>query len=144
MSTDGKTCVKADPCTINNGGCQHICHFINESIICSCRKGFEMINDSCADINECGGAHGCQQMCVNTIGGFRCECSRGYRFNKEGHCIDINECELYDKRCPSNSKCVNTAGNFRCICPEGSKISRDRKTCQGEFNRLNSVFYGDI
>jgi len=28
--------------------------------------------------------HGCQHICVNTIGGYRCECKIGYELNPDG------------------------------------------------------------
>ena len=35
--------------------------------------------DYLLDINECQGDHGCDQECVNDIGGFHCECRIGYQ-----------------------------------------------------------------
>ena len=31
--------------------------------------------------------HGCQQVCMNTAGGFRCECNPGFQLN-----LDNNTC----------------------------------------------------
>jgi hypothetical protein len=129
LEADKRTCKTLDPCKIDNGGCAQICTFENNEVTCSCKKGFEMKDGNCTDVNECLGNHGCQQLCENTIGSFKCECRRGYKFNKDGYCIDIDECKLYEDRCPKNATCVNSAGSFRCICPDGFKITKDRKKC---------------
>ena len=78
-----------------------------------------------------GENHSCPQNCVNTIGSFRCECYQGYRLNDQGQCIDVNECQVYNTKCPSMAQCINTPGSFRCNCPEGFKLTRDRKYCLG-------------
>ena len=40
---------------------------------------------TCGDIDECeAGLHECQQLCVNTVGGFRCECNSGYELDDDG------------------------------------------------------------
>ena len=41
---------------------------------------FIMYTYDCAlDIDECQSDHGCDQECVNDIGGFHCECRAGYQ-----------------------------------------------------------------
>lgn len=37
------------------------------------------MSDYVLDINECQGDHGCDQECVNEVGGFHCECRTGYQ-----------------------------------------------------------------
>lgn len=38
-----------------------------------------------ADVNECArNTDNCQQVCVNTNGGFRCACNTGYLLNSDG------------------------------------------------------------
>ena len=39
-----------------------------------------------ADINECSSSstNGCQQVCVNTVGSYMCQCNAGYRLNNNG------------------------------------------------------------
>lgn len=40
-----------------------------------------------ADIDECSdNATACDQLCVNTDGGFFCSCFEGYRLIGENHC----------------------------------------------------------
>lgn len=46
--------------------------------ICYCPKGFRREGDTCADINECLQVGICAQKCINTDGGYRCECYPGY------------------------------------------------------------------
>lgn len=44
---------------------------------------------SSTDIDECEELNGgCQQMCVNTLGSYRCECSEGFRIHADARtCI---------------------------------------------------------
>ena len=45
-----------------------------------------LLNDgeTCVEINECTlNADDCQQVCVNTEGGFQCECFEGYMLNDD-------------------------------------------------------------
>ena len=42
----------------------------------------------CVEFDECTQTeHGCQQICVNTLGGYRCECAIGFELHSDGkHC----------------------------------------------------------
>jgi len=43
------------------------------------------ITTVCIEYDECQTKdHGCQHICVNTIGGYRCECKIGYELNPDG------------------------------------------------------------
>ena len=55
---------------------------------------------TCRDVDECeAGLHECQQQCVNTAGGFKCECNPGYELNDDG-----STCSgMQIKRCVSRS-----------------------------------------
>uniref|UniRef100_A0A3P9AJ59 Fibrillin 2b n=1 Tax=Esox lucius TaxID=8010 RepID=A0A3P9AJ59_ESOLU len=73
------------------------------------------------DVNECKVfnslcSHG---TCRNTIGSFKCRCSRGFALTmEERNCTDIDECRISPDLC-GHGTCVNTLGTFECECFEG-------------------------
>lgn len=58
----------------------------------------------CRDVNECAGDHGCQQICINTPGSYRCECFDGYL--------------LLGKRCVGecSGRCLRSSGPLCVLC----------------------------
>lgn len=73
------------------------------------------------DINECAADPDlCQDGdCINTEGGFRCECPRGYVLSQDGKtCIDIRE-EL----------CFNTFRRGSCLDPRATTMTRTQCCC---------------
>ncbi|CAH1775918.1 unnamed protein product [Owenia fusiformis] len=96
--------------------------FCNSNNVCECSKGFQLINGTCEDINECDTdevlCSGELQTCGNTEGSYVCTCTEGYKM--EGNtCIDIDEClENFDD-CKEPTKCVNQPGAYRCECISG-------------------------
>ena len=78
------------PCSINNGGCGHICsNGVYMNATCSCREGYTLAEDgySCLDVDECELKYkegGCQQRCTNSIGSYQCFCKPGYRLAEDG------------------------------------------------------------
>lgn len=37
------------------------------------------------EIDECAtGTHGCEQICINTMGGYKCDCKLGYELHSDG------------------------------------------------------------
>ena len=50
--------------------------------------------------------HNCQQVCVNTDGGFRCECDQGYQVNDDG--ITCSGMSVYKYYCVKRHTCMNT------------------------------------
>ncbi|KAJ0022516.1 hypothetical protein NQD34_010006, partial [Periophthalmus magnuspinnatus] len=110
--TDIDECRQA-PCT--NGRCQNT----PGSYRCICRHGYRLSNNTCSDIDECADPSQCPgQMCVNSVGSYRCvSCRHGYRLHNR-QCIDVDECQESGS-CPSHSQCVNTLGSFRCDCAPG-------------------------
>ncbi|KAG6386587.1 hypothetical protein SASPL_151753 [Salvia splendens] len=69
----------------------------------------------------------CQENsnCVDldaTLGGYLCNCSKGYTGNPylSPGCKDIDECaDDSTNKCASNSICMNGPGTFDCFCPKG-------------------------
>ncbi|XP_028408891.1 uncharacterized protein LOC114531487 [Dendronephthya gigantea] len=71
--------------------------------------------------------------CINTVGGFSCECNQGYT-GSGINCTDIDECSLSTDNCISNSSCINTDGSYQCICDD--QEAGDETSCKGKDIRL--------
>lgn len=49
---------------------------------------------------------------------------------------DIDECELFHNGQAGRlclHACVNTPGGYRCSCPVGYNMTRDGRSCKGDF-----------
>ncbi|XP_047941058.1 putative wall-associated receptor kinase-like 16 [Salvia hispanica] len=58
----------------------------------------------------------------DTVGGYLCNCSIGYRGNPylSPGCQEINQCaDNTTNTCLANSICVKTPGSYNCSCPKG-------------------------
>lgn len=56
----------------------------NGAYHCMCKKGYELVNSSCEDIDECGdGIHACHPSadCKNINGSYYCTCKQGMELN---------------------------------------------------------------
>lgn len=92
--------------------------------VTSCDDGFELIEGTCVDIDECElGTDTCDALatCNNTSGSFSCgDCPAGYEGEGATGCTDIDECELGTDACDTLVTCNNTPGSYTCgDCPEG-------------------------
>ncbi|XP_031162558.2 latent-transforming growth factor beta-binding protein 4 isoform X1 [Sander lucioperca] len=113
-----RLCADIDECrqaVCTNGRCENT----PGSYQCVCRHGYKLQNNTCTDVDECAEPSQCPgQMCVNTVGSYRCvSCRPGYTLiNRQ--CSDVNECEDGES-CPGR-QCVNTDGSFSCTdCQQG-------------------------
>lgn len=83
--SDG-TCI---PLIQQNDGISQCPNGEDESVpITVCDPGYENIDGSCQDINECKdyALHACSQECVNHEGGFTCNCFDGFQLSSNNHC----------------------------------------------------------
>ncbi|XP_033105528.1 hemicentin-1-like isoform X2 [Anneissia japonica] len=119
---------------------------------CVCKEGYreEVYSGICIDVDECiTDGHRCatDDLCINTVGSYKCYCPSGYSLNSDGlSCDDINECENYN--CGIDKTCFNMLGSFRCIdtpCPAGYVRTTSGCICQtGCQGRRNEYVYRTI
>jgi hypothetical protein len=147
LDEDLKTCVKIDPCHINNGGCSHFCdssldtmcycpmdhRLTDDELTCElkCSHGYKLSsydNVTCIDIDECDedldvclNGH-----CENRDGSYVCHCHQGYQLSENNKtCIDIDECSDH----PCSHRCLNLPGTYQCLCSYGQILLADGHTC---------------
>ena len=80
-----------------------------------CRPGYKLNGKTqCVDVDECQ----IDTICVNTPGGFQCDCIEGYRGNGRTGCLPINKCD--EKPCGRYKECIPTGpGKHVCKCRPG-------------------------
>ncbi|XP_070552685.1 C4b-binding protein alpha chain-like [Ptychodera flava] len=106
-------CVPDDPCSIDNGGCEHMCELDDVGgVQCICHDGYQVVNRyRCVDINECleNGGHGpCSHTCQNRNGGFECDCPGGYRLMSD----ELNCQVVLDPCLENNGGCSHRCHNI--------------------------------
>ncbi|KAG8182020.1 hypothetical protein JTE90_013951 [Oedothorax gibbosus] len=127
LDVDGETCNDIDECNLNLSNCSSSEECVNTvgsfKCLIICKEGYKRSDDDlyCLDINECSDElNPCDQVCVNSIGSYTCECNSGYYLTIKNKCLDINECSALNPPCTHT--CRNTPGSFECTCPEGYSL----------------------
>lgn len=143
LEDDLVTCVSRDPCSSNpckgEGSCHHVP--LSDNYTCQCPSGYQLDSSQvhCVDIDECQDSP-CAQECINTPGGFQCECWVGYQSSdpKRETCEDVDECAAAPSPCAHH--CHNTDGSFYCSCKAGYTMSGEDSTqCEDIDECLDSM-----
>ncbi|KAL4239882.1 Calcium ion binding [Mactra antiquata] len=102
-----------------------------QTITCQAGQYVSSFNDQlCVNINECDNSP-CDMTCVDTDGGFYCECDDGYRLHSDGTtCIDINECAEGSDVCDDVGSCLDQDGSYRCACSDPYQLFTEDGTSE--------------
>uniref|UniRef100_A0A8C6ZGJ1 Growth arrest specific 6 n=1 Tax=Nothoprocta perdicaria TaxID=30464 RepID=A0A8C6ZGJ1_NOTPE len=105
------------------------CEDLKGDFYCECKRGWQ--GKTCEkDIDECSVQHGgCNQICLNKIGSYRCSCYSGYSLKDSTTCEDIDECAATADIC-GEAHCKNLISSYECLCDAGYRYDELRKTCQ--------------
>lgn len=122
-------CRDIDECEDKTHDCQHTCVNVIGSFVCECKDGYELNSDNstCSDVDECL-EKPCNpgEDCINSVGSYRClkkqPCSKGYTFDRDFNCVDINECQVLPNVC-MHGTCYNTPGSHYCKCNQGLEMN---------------------
>ncbi|GFR58418.1 low density lipoprotein receptor [Elysia marginata] len=94
-----------NPCLKDNGGCAQICVPDKKNPTgrrCECDAGYKLMTSSasdpgCEDIDECQIPGTCSQICTNTKGSYKCECTSGFSLVEKRYCkaVTRHNAELF-------------------------------------------------
>lgn len=112
-------------CEVYKGGCEHDCHRIKDTNVCTCPPGYQLESSNAVrcsklhSVDPCMQAN-CSQKCVGKGKSYVCQCHDGYKLGQDGKtCKENDHCNDY-RLCPDeNSYCFNTPGGFECRCKTG-------------------------
>ncbi|XP_062854783.1 hemicentin-1 [Trichomycterus rosablanca] len=125
-------CADEDECAADSP-CSHFCINTMGGFTCKCPYGFiiNSVSNTCQDIDECvEQSQMCyhNQLCVNTVGSYRCQakCGSGFKPRTAGtagseSCEDVDECQESSVS-PCQHQCFNTLGSFHCGCLPGYQL----------------------
>lgn len=113
----GKLCGHKTPDEIRSTSNKMYVKFVSDSSVQ--KPGFSAV--FVKEYDECKGSnHGCEQQCVNTVGGYRCDCDIGFELHSDG------------KTCEDACGGVIAAVNGTIISPSFPELYPPNKNCVWE------------
>ncbi|CAK6954679.1 low-density lipoprotein receptor-related protein 2-like isoform X3 [Scomber scombrus] len=77
-------------CSMNNGGCSHVCVDEPWGALCDCPVGYKLSPNGgvCEDVDECAQSFApCMHHCTNTAGSYYCHCRDDFKLNGSSTCL---------------------------------------------------------
>ncbi|XP_035666438.1 fibrillin-2-like isoform X3 [Branchiostoma floridae] len=155
LTADGKHCRDLDECSspaLNDCPPTLRCKNFVGTYQCLCPEGYTKVgitSDVCVDIDECTLGGKCENgVCVNTRGGFRCDCFDGYEVSLDGkQCYDRRQGYCYTSRsrlCIREFQGPETVTKAECCCDGGGAWGSDCEACprKGSVDFSNTCPHG--
>ncbi|KAF6030110.1 hypothetical protein EB796_011582 [Bugula neritina] len=143
----------------DESSCGHICINSPGSYVCACNSGYELnedeptcdVNylktlwdregfhdsiirnvyfDELIDINECEVMSPCHQLCENTLGSYKCNCTESFILSSDSiNCEPADPCAESNNCDTDNGLCSKVNIAEVCSCVKGYTLNGDGKTC---------------
>ncbi|XP_029425026.1 signal peptide, CUB and EGF-like domain-containing protein 1 isoform X3 [Nannospalax galili] len=128
--------VDVDECSEGTDDCHidAICQNTPKSYKCLCKPGYKGEGRQCEDVDECQDNNGgCQQICVNAMGSYECQCHNGFFLSDNQHtCIHRSDegmnCMNKDHGCAHICR-ETPKGGVACDCRPGFDLAQNQKDC---------------
>lgn len=117
LSSDGRSCVDTNECTVRTHNCQQVCVNISmgDGFRCECNVGYQLNSDQ----RTCSGKLVCMCMVACVC------CIVTYLF------VDVDECANNTGGC-EHELCSNNDGSFTCSCRNGYRLDSNGRSCIGK------------
>nr|XP_057917944.1 collagen and calcium-binding EGF domain-containing protein 1 isoform X2 [Doryrhamphus excisus] len=122
-------CIPEDYDVCAGAPCEQQCTDHFGRVVCTCYPGYRYHRERhrkrekpyCLDIDECADANttACSQICINTVGSFRCQCETGYFLEGDGRTCTKGERALH---LLDQSDVVMNAGTCSATCDDFQQI----------------------
>nr|QQK84939.1 vitellogenin receptor [Chrysoperla nipponensis] len=134
------TAYKKIPCTngfrCKSGQC------IEWKFVCNKENDCEDESDEGGNCENACTSHPCQQICIKTPSGSKCDCLSGFKLNGDAKtCENINECEIYPPVCAQN--CEEYEDTYRCSCYSQYQLRLDGSGCKARGASMSLIFTSD-
>uniref|UniRef100_A0A3Q4GSV4 Collagen and calcium binding EGF domains 1 n=1 Tax=Neolamprologus brichardi TaxID=32507 RepID=A0A3Q4GSV4_NEOBR len=121
-------CIPEDYDVCAGAPCEQQCTDHFGRVVCTCYPGYRYDRERhrrrekpyCLDINECTDKNmtACSQICINSVGSYRCECEKGYFLEEDGKtCTKGERVHLFEK-----SDHVMNTGTCSATCDDFHQI----------------------
>ncbi|XP_078317513.1 uncharacterized protein LOC111120118 isoform X8 [Crassostrea virginica] len=104
------TCTDVNECEDKDLCHPHMCQNMMGSYKCRCSHGYQKLNETsnqCIDVDECERPNTCDHHCINTEGGYVCECNSSYKLYQGREAIIIDQRVIIP-----NKTCIVTCPAF--------------------------------
>ena len=90
--SDLNECSDPGPCGVN-----FLCENTPGSYVCRCKAGYKLNADTgtCDEVNECENDNNCDQVCVDGVGKYTCDCDPGFNLLQSDLTSCIREYYIY-------------------------------------------------